>query len=467
MRRMSFLTSKNLDMTEGNLYKKLWIFTIPLIFAGLLQLLYNACDLVVCGRFGSEHSVGAIGATNSIINLILNFFIGLSIGTNVLMSRAYGSKDDERGKRIAYTSMILSVVLGIAVTIIGVIISPYFLEWMGTPDEQIDLSTDYLQIYFLGSIFTLIYNFGASLLRATGDSRKPFIFLATAGVLNVVLNLLLVIGFNLDVKGVAIATVASQAFSAILIVIALLKSTGFLTFNLKEIRFYSTEAKQIFIIGGATGIQSIIFSLSNILIQSSVNSLGAEVVDGNSASQSLEGFIYQAMNQSAQGGLAFISANYGAQNYKNIKKCILYALSNILVVWGIVAGLIMIFHSPLIKLYVSSGDKPHYAWERLFIISITYFLCGFMDLMAYSLRGIGYSVLPTIISLIGACGLRIVYIFTLFRLDYFHNIRWLSATYPISWIITMSVHIAFLIPLFRKKENAYNISIENEKTAAL
>ena len=245
MRRMSFLTSKNLDMTEGGIYKKLWLFTIPLIFAGLLQLLYNACDLVVCGRFGSEHSVGAIGATSSIINLILNFFIGLSIGTNVLMSRAYGSKDIEKGKKIAYTSMILSIVLGIIVTIIGVIISPYFLKWMGTPDEQIDLSTDYLQIYFIGSIFTLVYNFGSSILRATGDSRKPFIFLASAGIINVILNLILVIGFKLDVKGVAIATVVSQAFSAIMILIALLKSNGFLTFKFKELKFYSKEAKEM------------------------------------------------------------------------------------------------------------------------------------------------------------------------------------------------------------------------------
>lgn len=459
------MSTKSTSMTSGNLYKKLWLFTIPLIFAGLLQLLYNACDLIVCGRFGSDHSVGAIGATSSIINLILNFFIGLSIGTNVLMSRAFGAGDKEKGERIAYSGMVLSVVLGIVVTLIGFFMAPLLLKWMRTPDEQIKLSTSYLKIYFLGSIFTLVYNFGSALLRAVGDSRKPFIFLSISGVINVILNLLLVIYFDLDVKGVAIATVVSQAFSAIMVVIALLRNKTFFEFTLKKIKFFKKEAYQIFIIGGATGIQSIIFSLSNILIQSSVNSLGANAVDGNSASQSLEGFIYQAMNQSAQAGLAFISANYGAQNYKNIKKCVFFALSNIFVCYAIVSGIIIMAHKPLIDLYVDGRLKASYAWQRLFIIAITYFLCGFMDLMAYSLRGIGYSLLPTIISLIGACGLRILYIYTLFRISYFHNIKWLAATYPISWIITLSVHTIFFIILLRKREITYNISLQNEEKA--
>ncbi len=444
--------AKSINMTEGNLYKKLWLYSIPLIFAGLLQLLYSACDLIVCGMFGSEHSVGAIGSTNSIINLLVNFFIGLSIGANVLMSRAFGSNDKEKGERIAYTSMCLSIILGIVVTIIGVILSPILLEVMGTPDEQLDLATDYLQIYFLGSIFNLVYNFGASLLRAVGDSKKPFIFLGLSGILNIILNIVLVVCFNLDVSGVAISTTISQIFSAILVIIALFKNKIFFEFKFKQIRFYKKEASQIFMVGGATGIQSVIFSLSNIIIQSSINSLGPEVVDGSAASSSLEGFIYVVMNQSAQAGLAFISANYGANNFKNIKKLILYTASTILISWAVVAGLIIIFHSPLIHLYVKSGDKPKFAWERLLIISASYFLCGFMDLAAYSLRGIGYSLLPTIISLIGACGLRILYILTLFKLPYFHNLAWLIATWPISWVITLTVSTSFLIPLLKKKE---------------
>lgn len=443
---------KSMNMTEGNIYKKLWLYSIPLIFAGLLQLLYSACDLIVCGMFGSEHSVGAIGATNSIINLLVNFFIGLSIGANVLMSRAFGSGDKEKGQRIAYTSMCLSLILGVVVTIIGVFLSPILLRVMGTPDEQLNLATDYLQIYFLGSIFNLVYDFGASLLRAVGDSKKPFIFLALSGILNIVLNLVLVICFDLDVSGVAISTTISQFFSATLVVIALFRNKIFFEFRLKKIRFYKKEALQIFMVGGATGIQSVIFSLSNIIIQSSINSLGPEVVDGSAASSSLEGFIYVVMNQSCQAGLAFISANYGANNFKNIKKLIFYTFSTMFISWAVVAGLILIFHTPLIHLYVKTGNKPKYAWERLLIIASTYFLCGIMDLAAYSLRGIGYSLLPTIISLIGACGLRILYILTLFKLSYFHNLAWLIATWPISWVITSTVSISFLIPLLKKKE---------------
>ncbi len=454
------MNKQSIGMTDGNLYKKLWIYTIPLILAALLQLLYNACDLIICGMFGSEHSVGAIGATSSIINLILNFFLGLSIGSNVLMARAYGAGDKEKGERIAYSSMILSLFLGLIITIFAVFISPYFLKWMDTPKEQISLSTSYLEIYFLGSIFTLIYNFASALLRAVGDSKKPFIFLAISGFINLVLNLIFVIGFNLDVKGVAIATVVSQAFAAIMVVIALFRNKIFFEFKFKNIKFYFKEAKQIFIVGGATGLQSIVFSLSNIVIQSSLNSLGPEVVDGSAASSSLEGFIYTAMNQSAQAGLAFVSANYGAHNYKNIKKCILYALSNILIVWTIVSGLILIFHTPLIHLYVKTGLKPKYAWQRLQIIAGSYFLCGIMDMLAYSLRGIGYSALPTIISLIGACGLRILYILTLFKLSYFHNLQWLIATWPISWVITSIAHLIFFLILFNKKAKNNNINID-------
>lgn len=440
-------------MTDGNLFKKLWIFSIPLIFTGLLQLLYNACDLIVCGQFGSEHSVAAISATSALINLIINLFLGLSVGANVLMARCFGAKLQEKGQRVVYTSMVFSVIVGIIIGIFGFFMSKIFLGWMKTPDEVIDLSATYLKIYFLGLPFSMIYNFGSSLLRACGDAKKPFIYLTVAGLANVGLNFLLVIAFNLDVAGVAIGTVASQAISAILIIISLFRSNGFFHFKLREIRVYKKEAIEIIQIGLPAGLQGVIFSFSNVLIQSSINSLGTYTMDGSGASSSLEGFIYTCMNQTAQAGIAFISANYGANKMKNVKKCIIYTLIIVCIMWAISTGIILSLNRVLLKLYIDNPEALVPAQRRLFVIGLTYFLCGIMDTLAFSLRGIGYSLVPMIVSIIGACGFRIFWIYVIFPINYFHNIEWLAASYPISWILTLSVHLTLLIILYKKTAN--------------
>lgn len=444
---------KELSMTDGNLFKKLWIFSIPLIFTGLLQLLYNACDLIVCGQFGSEHSVAAISATSALINLIINLFLGLSVGANVLMARCFGAKLQEKGQRVVYTSMVFSVIVGIIIGIFGFFMSKIFLGWMKTPDEVIDLSATYLKIYFLGLPFSMIYNFGSSLLRACGDAKKPFIYLTVAGLANVGLNFLLVIAFNLDVAGVAIGTVASQAISAILIIISLFRSNGFFHFKLREIRVYKKEAIEIIQIGLPAGLQGVIFSFSNVLIQSSINSLGTYTMDGSGASSSLEGFIYTCMNQTAQAGIAFISANYGANKMKNVKKCIIYTLIIVCIMWAISTGIILSLNKVLLKLYIDNPEALAPAQRRLFVIGLTYFLCGIMDTLAFSLRGIGYSLVPMIVSIIGACGFRIFWIYVIFPINYFHNIEWLAASYPISWILTLSVHLTLLIILYKKTAN--------------
>lgn len=444
---------KELSMTDGNLFKKLWIFSIPLIFTGLLQLLYNACDLIVCGQFGSEHSVAAISATSALINLIINLFLGLSVGANVLMARCFGAKLQEKGQRVVYTSMVFSVIVGIIIGIFGFFMSKIFLGWMKTPDEVIDLSATYLKIYFLGLPFSMIYNFGSSLLRACGDAKKPFIYLTVAGLANVGLNFLLVIAFNLDVAGVAIGTVASQAISAILIIISLFRSNGFFHFKLREIRVYKKEAIEIIQIGLPAGLQGVIFSFSNVLIQSSINSLGTYTMDGSGASSSLEGFIYTCMNQTAQAGIAFISANYGANKMKNVKKCIIYTLIIVCIMWAISTGIILSLNRVLLKLYIDNPEALVPAQRRLFVIGLTYFLCGIMDTLAFSLRGIGYSLVPMIVSIIGACGFRIFWIYVIFPINYFHNIEWLAASYPISWILTLSVHLTLLIILYKKTAN--------------
>lgn len=441
---------KNVNMTEGNLFKNIIIYSIPIILSGVLQLLYNACDLIVCRMYGPEHSTAAISSTNSLINLIVNLFLGLSVGANVLMSRCVGMKDQEKGQRVVYTSMIFSIISGFIVGIFGFFTARIFLELMGTTSDVIDMSTSYLKVYMLGLPFSMVYNYGAALFRATGDSRRPFIFLSTAGILNVFLNLIFVIIFKMGVPGVAWATIISQGLSALLIIIALIKSKGFFEFKIKEIKFYKKEAIEIVRIGLPAGLQGAIFSFSNVLIQSSINSLGTNVVDGSGASSSLEGFIYTAMNSVAQACVSFVAANYGAKNRNNIKKSIIYSLLLVLIMNFIVGGTILIFKDSLLGLYVTTNEAIEAGSIRLLIIALTYFLCGFMDTMAFALRGIGYSFVPMIVSLIGSCVLRIIWIYTFFQLEPLHNIGGLVMSYPISWAITVSVHTIMFIILFRK-----------------
>lgn len=455
----------NLDMTEGNLFKKIIIFAIPIILSGLLQLFYNAADLIICDQFGTTaNSTAAISATNSLINLIVNLFLGLSVGANVLMARCIGSKNVEKGQKVVYTSMIFSLVFGVIIGLFGFFFSKYFLKWMGTPDEIIDLSTNYLKIYFIGVPFTMIYNFGASLFRAKGDSLFPFLFLAFAGLFNIAFNLIFVCVFKIDVFGVALATVIAQAISAGLIIFWLKKSNSVFHFKFSELRFYKNEALEIIKIGLPAGIQSALFSISNVLIQSSVNSLGTYVLSGNGASQSLEGFIYTSMNGCAQAAIAFVAANYGAGKLENIKKILIYTYIWIIIM-NIITGLtIYLLKEPLLGLYLSSvGENLSEAKKvevykialdaavsRFTIITITYFLCGMMDTTAYSIRGMGNSTLPMVISLIGACGFRILWIYVFFPMEGLHSIFGLALSYPISWAITLTILIIAYILWYKK-----------------
>lgn len=449
-----------INMTSGNLFTKLLLFSIPLALSSMLQLLYTAADLIVCGSFGSEHSVAAISGTNSLVNLIVTLFMGLSVGANVLVARYYGQKNQEKAQRVLYTSILFSIMFGVAIGIFGFFLSRYFLIWMGTPDDVIYLSTEYLKIYFLGLPFLMLYNFGSACLRGIGDTRRPFVVLIIAGIFNVSLNLLFVIVFEMDVMGVALATIISQGISAILVFIILYFNKGFIRFRFQELRFYKLEAIEIVKVGLPAGLQGVVFSLSNVLIQSSVNSLGTYVMDGNGASGSLEGFIYVSMNSVAQGALAFISANFGAQKKENIRKIIFYAFIIVMIMNLLVGGIILLLRDQLISLYIKDPDSIEQAKIRLLIIASTYFLCGFMDTLAYSLRGIGYSTTPMIVSLIGACGLRIIWIFTLFRVEAMHNLGWLAASYPISWFITAIAHATIFIILYKKLD--FN---QNEKLA--
>ena len=458
------INKNEIDMTSGNLFKKILVFSVPIIFSSVLQLLYNAADLIVCGQFGSEHSVGAISATNSLINLIIQLFMGLSVGANVLMARCFGAKQQEKAQRVVSTAMIMSVVIGVVLGVFGALCSRYFLRWMNTTDDVIDLSTQYLAIYFCGLPFTLIYNFGSSLMRAVGDTKRPFYFLAAAGVINVGLNLLFVIVFRMDVAGVALATIISQAVSAVCIVVCMAKNKGFFRLSFKQLRFYGKEAGEIVRIGLPAGVQSAIFSISNVLIQSSVNSLGTITMDGNGASASIEGFVYAAMNSVAQACLAFVSANFAVGNWRNIKKVALYTTLLVLI-FGLSGGiLVAVFGRQLLAIYVGNPDAIRVGYSRLILISLTYFTCGFMDVFAYSLRGMGYSLTPTIVSLCGVCGVRIIWIYTFFAMPELHNLQGLAISYPVSWVITFLVHFVGFCVLSRKREQA--ALLRSEQVAA-
>ena len=447
---------RTIIMTEKHgLFISLCIFIAPLMLSGILQLLYTASDLIICGTFGPEHSTGAISVTNPLINLIVTSTLGLATGANVLMAKCFGAKDKEKGQRVVYTSMALSLVLGVTVGVFGAVCSRYFLKWMGTHNDIIDLSTQYLTIYFIGVPFTMIYNFGASVMRAVGDTKRPFYYLTLSGVINVLLNLLFVIVFKMGVAGVAICTAISQFCAATMVVVSMIRSkSGFYSFKVRSLRFYKKETLEIIRIGLPAGLQSFIFSFANLMIMSSINELGekygAVVIDGNGASSSLEGFVYTAMNSCAQGAMTFASANYGARNKSNISRVVLYSLALVMIVWGALTAIILPLGKPLLKLYVSDPKAIEAGMQRLTAISITYFLCGIMDTFAYSLRAIGHSALPAVVSAIGGCGFRLLWIFFIFPVPYFNNLLWLAISYPISWVLTAGTHIICFTVLFRK-----------------
>lgn len=443
--------SMKIDMCTGSIAGKLLLFAGPLMLSSILQLMFNAADVIVVGKFAGDNSLAAVGSVSSLVNLLVNFFMGLSIGANVMASRYYGSKDDEKLSRVEHTTMTLSLLSGIILLVAGVVLSPQILKWMQSPPEVIGLSTLYLRIYFLGMPASMIYNFGSAVLRAVGDTKRPMYYLTFAGVVNVILNLFFVICLDMDVAGVALATIISQYISAVLIVRCLMKEEGALKLCISKLSLDRKIMGKIFSIGLPASVQSLLFSFSNVIIQSSVNVFGATVVAGNSAGQSIEGFVYVAMNAFYQACISFVSANVGAGNIKRINSIVIKAEILVTIV-GLVAGnATYFFRYPLLSLYTDSEEVMAAAVIRLAYIVIPYFLCGMMDTMVGALRGLGCSILPMIVSLIGACGLRLFWIFTFFQLPAFHEPKYLYITYPVSWAITFMAHVVCYFIVYRKK----------------
>lgn len=428
-----------MDMTDGPLLPKILAYSGPLILTGILQLLYNAADVVVVGNFAGPKALAAVSSTGSLINLLVNIFMGLSVGASVVIARAYGAQDIRRMRNAEHTAISIAAVSGIFVGALGFFLARPMLELMDSPKDVIDGATLYVKIYFLGMPANMLYNFGAATLRAVGDTKRPLYYLTVSGLVNVVLNLILVIIFHMDVAGVAIATVASQIVSMILVLLCLLRTEGNIRLNPRELRIDKRELADIARVGLPAGLQGSLFSISNVLIQASVNSFGSMVVAGNGVASNLEGFVYTAMNAQYQANLTFASANYGAGKYERVRKVVWVCLGVVTAI-GLGMGLLFLLLGPqLISLYNQDPAVIEAGMERMRVILPMYFLCGLMDVMVGQMRGIGYSVLPMIVSLTGACLLRIIWIMTVFAANKTQFILYIS--YPISWFATFAVHM--------------------------
>ncbi len=435
--------SNQLDLTEGPILSKLLQFSIPLILSSLLQLLFNAADVVVVGRFAGNNSLAAVGSTGSLINLLVNLFMGLSIGTNVVAANYFGAKRSRELQETVHTSILISLVCGVVLTFVGVIGSKYILMLMQAPHEVLTLATLYLKIYFGGITATMIYNFGSALLRAKGDTKRPLYILFAAGVMNLILNLIFVIAFKMDVAGVGWATVISQCFAAVAVLVILVREKDDFKLNFRRLAINTHILAKIVKIGLPAGFQGIMFSFSNVIIQSSVNSFGAITIAGNAAAVNLEGFVYTSMNGFAQGTLTFCSQNMGAGKVDRIKKVVLVSQVCIAIIGAVLGGVFILFRYQLVGFFSSSPDVIEAGVRRFWVIMTTYYLCGMMDGMSNSIRGIGHSLTPVITSLCGACLYRIIWIFTVFQIPQFHTIYCIYITYPISWILTFIANIIF------------------------
>lgn len=444
--------SHTIDMCSGSLPKKMILFAVPLILSSLLQLMFNAVDLVVVGQFVNDTAVGAVGSTSALINLIVNLFMGLSVGTNVLTARYVGSGREEDASETVHTSILISVVCGFLLAFVGVLFARPMLALMGSPEGVIDQAALYLRIYFLGMPIMMLYNFGSAILRAIGDTRRPLYYLTVSGIVNVLMNLFFVIVLKRGVDGVAWATVISQGLSAILILNNLYHSEHCCRLIPSKLKITASKLKGIAQIGIPAGIQGCIFSASNVLIQSSVNSFGDAAISGSAAAANLEGFVYVSMNAFHHTVLSFTGQNYGAGKFDRVRKTLFWGLLYVTLVGGVLGNLVVLLRVPLLNLYISGADAISYGITRIFMINTLYFLCGTMDVAVGSLRGMGFSLVPMFVSLAGVCGFRVVWIFTYFRAH--HTLSMLFVSYPISWSVTFAAHLAVYFLWARKKRLA-------------
>jgi len=438
-----------INMTEGKILPKLLLFAIPLMLSGMLQLFYNAADIAVVGTFAGKEYLAAVGSTSSLNNLLVCIFLGISVGSNVIAARTFGAKDFEAFSRNLHTSVIVSIIGGLFAAVFGSIFIYDILELMETPADVIDLAAKYMRIIFIGMPAQMLYNFGAAILRAIGDTRKPLFILGASGLVNVLLNLLLVTVFGMDVDGVAIATIVSQYISAFLVIICLKNLQDLPTLSVKKLRVHKNELISMLKIGIPAGINSSLFSLSNVIIQSAVNSFNSSIIiAGNSVASSLEGFVFTAMNSFHHSALTFAGQNIGANKPNRLKKGILLCIACVTVT-GLVVGFgLLLFGKPLSAVYNKDPEVIYYSLYRMSIICPTYFICGIMDVINGSLRGLGHSMRPMLISIFSVCGLRIFFVLYIF--PHFRKLSFLYISWPVSWLISIIFQTILLIYFIKK-----------------
>ena len=433
--------SQRKNLFKGSLTKNILLFALPVMATGMLQMLFNTADLAVVGRFDGNNALAAVGSTTAMIHLVVNLLMGLSVGASVIVAQAYGAKDDKTLSKSVHTSIAVALAGGVLVGLVGFFLGGKILSLMGTDPAVIEDATLYVKIYFIGVPVSMVYNFGASILRAVGNTKTPLIFLGMSGVINVLLNLFLVIVFDMGVAGVAVATVTSQAISAILVLWYLARRKDACRFIPKKIAFHKNELIRMIKIGLPAGLQSSLFAISNVMIQSSVNSFNSvEVVAGNTAAMTIEGFVYILMNSFSNAGMTFIGQTIGAERYDRVNRVARRTLLWV-TIGGLTAGLFCYFMSgPLLSVFLeveAGGDAAlaaTYGEMRLLFICAPYFVCGVMDVLTGLLRGMGCSTLPMIITVGGVCGFRLLWIYTVFA--HYHTPEVLFVSYLISWVIT-------------------------------
>lgn len=427
---------------------KMISFALPLMLSGILQLLFNAVDIIVVGRFSGSQSLAAVGSTSSLINMLTNLFIGISLGANVLAARFYAAGKHKEMSETVHTAIATAFVSGVIMIFVGIFLSRPALELMDTPSDVIELSTLYIRIYFLGMPFFMLYNYGAAILRAVGDTKRPLIFLVISGVVNACLNMLLVIVFHLDVAGVAIATVISQVISCVLVIGCLYKTDAVYRLRFKKLRINKKYLVQIFRIGIPAGLQSTLISFSNVLLQSSVNSFGSIAMAGYTAANNILSFLYMAANAVTQACMSFTSQNFGARKPKRMDRVIIDGMILQFVICLSLGTLAYVFGSQISSIYTDNFDVIKSSVEILALTTIPYFLCGIMDAWPGIIRGMGRSTVPMILCLIGTVGVRILWIFFFF--PHHRTLRYLFISYPVSWIATIIMQLAYFF-IIRKE----------------
>ena len=437
-----------IDMCNGTIMDKLVSFSLPLMLSGILQLMFNAVDVIVVGRFAGSQALAAVGSTTALINMFVNLFMGISLGTNVLAARFFAAGKDRQMSETVHTSIAFAAISGIVMVFVGIFFSKFALELMATPADVIEQSTLYMRIYFLGMPFFMLYNYGAAILRAVGDTKRPLIFLIISGVINAVLNMILVIVFHLAVAGVAIATVFSQMISCILVLRCLYRSEGSYQLRFSKLMLKGCYLKEIFQVGVPAGIQSTVINFSNVLLQSSVNSFGSIAMAGYTAANNILGFLFVSVNSVTQACMSFTSQNYGVRKWKRMDKILVDCMILSMIVALVLGGGSYIFGSQILRIYTENEEVIRCGMEILSYTTLTYFLCGFMDLFPGAMRGMGFSAAPMMLSIVGTVGTRIVWIFGIF--PRYRSLSVLFISYPVSWILTIAMQVVCFFIVRRK-----------------